>query len=535
MEASSSSKAPEHPLPSAHFFSIEYPGYVRPASVPLAITHLGGQASLDTVFKRTATKADALLELSFRPDNPFAHPVPGDVVGTSNILLKIVKRKRKAANGELVGEYTAEAAGAITKTVRFRSMVDYQYQADMSDPVAKLRVAMGNMDVDAIQQYRMPEATEDYTIPADPVLDPQLVQDSTAPSAAAPQNWAPRSNLRLFPPPLFSRQGIPQNYNFKANIASMVSTTVDEVTGEEHKRLVNRWRWKGFGPANILFADAAVPSEPPPNVAAMREQMDQALLKRVEALFEERFVWTRASIFNQFTPLEARDIHNSKVLLPLVCYVFQDGPWRDTLIRFGYDPRRDPGARVFQRLYFRNMSHPIERVSIITRREGHAAADTARDGGAGDVDRKTAHIFDGVRLTQETAAFQLCDIHDPMLREMIKSEEDVREVCDEREGWYSTDAYEQIKVVLRHKFFSLLEGHIPPQEECEALLQSHIESKAKSGRPVPPPVVGRKRPSRVGKNNMAKGALRPEDAAAARLQATLERNAKDLKALRSGK
>lgn len=125
MEASSSSlppsEAPEHPLPSAHFFSIEYPGYVRPASVPLAITHLGGQASLDTVFKRTATKADALLELSFRPDNPFAHPVPGDVVGTSNILLKIVKRKRREANGELVGEYTAEAIGSITKTVRFRS------------------------------------------------------------------------------------------------------------------------------------------------------------------------------------------------------------------------------------------------------------------------------------------------------------------------------------------------------------------------------------------------------------------------------
>jgi hypothetical protein len=39
-------------------------------------------------------------------------------------------------------------------------------------------------------------------------------------------------------------------------------------------------------------------------------------------------------------------LHSSKPLLPLVCYVFQDGPWRDTLVRFRYDPRREPEARL---------------------------------------------------------------------------------------------------------------------------------------------------------------------------------------------
>jgi hypothetical protein len=39
-------------------------------------------------------------------------------------------------------------------------------------------------------------------------------------------------------------------------------------------------------------------------------------------------------------------LHSSKVLLPMVCYVFQDGPWRDTLVRFNYDPRKDPDARL---------------------------------------------------------------------------------------------------------------------------------------------------------------------------------------------
>jgi len=69
------------------------------------------------------------------------------------------------------------------------------------------------------------------------------------------------------------------------------------------------------------------------------------------------------SLFNQFTSSETRDIvryavsHStsqpskmvscrSKILLSLVCYVFQDGPWRDTLVRLGFDPRKEVAARL---------------------------------------------------------------------------------------------------------------------------------------------------------------------------------------------
>jgi general transcription factor 3C polypeptide 5 (transcription factor C subunit 1) len=121
--------APEHPLPSTPFYSVEYPGYVLPTSVPLAIRNLGGQSSLDAAFKRAASKTEALVELNLRSGNPFAHPIPGDVVPTNNILLKVVKRKRKRSNvgphdgsvDDAIGEYTAEVVGVIPKTVRFRS------------------------------------------------------------------------------------------------------------------------------------------------------------------------------------------------------------------------------------------------------------------------------------------------------------------------------------------------------------------------------------------------------------------------------
>lgn len=56
--------------------------------------------------------------------------------------------------------------------------------------------------------------------------------------------------------------------------------------------------------------------------------------------------------------------------------------------------------------------------------------------------------------------------------------------------------------MLRHKFFSLLDGYIASEEECRTLLDAPIEKKTASR-------LGPK----YGKHNMAKGAQRPEDAA----------------------
>lgn len=120
--------APALPLPNKHFFSIEYPGYVQPTSVPKALAHLGGPGSLESAFRRgsTSSRSEPLMELSLRPEDPFAHPIPGDVVPTNNILLRVRKRKRKRVEGQEgqeghAGEYVVEAAGVIPKTVRFRS------------------------------------------------------------------------------------------------------------------------------------------------------------------------------------------------------------------------------------------------------------------------------------------------------------------------------------------------------------------------------------------------------------------------------
>lgn len=79
----------------------------------------------------------------------------------------------------------------------------------------------------------------------------------------------------------------------------MVSTSIDEETGEERKRLINRMRWKGYGPASIMFSDAQVclyhcflyssfhtsmqvPDKPPQAVEEGRALIDQKILRKLE-------------------------------------------------------------------------------------------------------------------------------------------------------------------------------------------------------------------------------------------------------------
>ena len=75
--------------------------------------------------------------------------------------------------------------------------------------------------VEVLRTYAIPEEKSDYMIPSgetaetdmdvDVNIDPQLKESPRSQSTSGPPL---KSNLRLFPPPLFSRQTIPQAYKF---------------------------------------------------------------------------------------------------------------------------------------------------------------------------------------------------------------------------------------------------------------------------------------------------------------------------------
>ena len=82
-----------------------------------------------------------------------------------------------------------------------------------------------------------------------------------------PTRHTPKLQVRAssFPPPTqcffcfaYVLRIVVRYFSFKANPMSTVTTFVDETTGEEKERLINKGRWKGFGPTSVSFAEKGV-------------------------------------------------------------------------------------------------------------------------------------------------------------------------------------------------------------------------------------------------------------------------------------
>ena len=84
----------------------------------------------------------------------------------------------------------------------------------------------------------------------------------------------------------------------------------------------------------------------------------------------------------------------------------------------------------YQRIYFRNVNHPFIRASITSRKQDQKGPEKQSTTTEATGNEPPSHVFDGMHLTQETAAYQLCDITDPMLKEMIEDENSIRDECN---------------------------------------------------------------------------------------------------------
>jgi general transcription factor 3C polypeptide 5 (transcription factor C subunit 1) len=112
-------------------------------------------------------------------------------------------------------------------------------------------------------------------------------------------------------------------------------------------------------------------------------------------------------------------------LIRRVGYYFLDGPWRSTYVKFGYDPRRDPDARRWQMLDFRQPS---------------ASGPFAERG------RSQLH--------------QLCELEDPVVKSIIERPPSV-DIPHPQFGWINQEDLHSIRNQLKLKSTESLRRVLP--------------------------------------------------------------------------
>ncbi len=80
-----------------------------------------------------------------------------------------------------------------------------------------------------------------------------------------------------------------------------------------------------------------------------RRQIKKDLVERVREKFGLRPIWSKAAL--EFaTKIPSQTL---KYIIPTFAYFAANGPWRNTWIKFGVDPRKYPPYVVFQAVDFR--------------------------------------------------------------------------------------------------------------------------------------------------------------------------------------
>ncbi|KAJ3075678.1 tau 95 subunit of transcription factor TFIIIC [Podochytrium sp. JEL0797] len=417
----SSSVAPSLPLRNWQFHVVEMPGPITSGSPDMAIAALGGMDAITRAFSQDLVP----LELRLRPEDPFSHPILGEVISTSNLLLRVSKKRKKVPSGpngtylETDYRFDTEIVGLVTKTGRFRALADFQYLVNPEDPMFKLKQSLNEFDINGISNF---EFSHDKGVQPD---------------------------LRMIPPPSFSRIEWSLGYRYQQFTESteirMPKNQGGEVIKISHKPPRN--------PMIKFRKDTLhIPTAPTPAILSLLETRfpnSPTILARIQHLFTLRPIYTFRALFNQMRDvcLKKMDVKLVPFLLPKYAYFVTFGPWQECWVRYGYDPREDREARLYQIVSMRMVKGP----KTLKRAKRSVPSRMGAMSFAEHEDDDKSHIFDGT-LFKGAARMHVCDLTDPDVTRIVESHRGIRRTCEpNRDGWYETACLENIRKIVRRK------------------------------------------------------------------------------------
>ncbi|KAL3630319.1 hypothetical protein CASFOL_023303 [Castilleja foliolosa] len=422
-------------LPSRReVFAVHYPGY--PSSTDRAVETLGD-------ILKVRTEKSNKLELHFRPEDPYSHPAFGELQPCNNYLLRISKKKVKhiQSTKNRVSEHTSadslhleQNASTSQSTKTTEHIVQPERESiSVSSEVEQINdEAQEQLSADIVARV-----SEAYHFNG--MVDYQHVLPVHADvTRKKKRNWSevePQlekvglldvnlEDLMILVPPLFSTKDIPE----KVVLKSYGELSLKKKQEKKREEVVQS-RWE----------------------------------MAVCELFEERPIWIKHSLAEH---LLARGINVANIvlrrLLLKAAYYFSNGPYLRFWIRKGYDPRKDPESRIYQRTDFR--VPPSLR----------SYCDTTQISGLKCSWEDTCSFRVFPRKCQ--LSFQLFELQDDFIQQEIKKPAS-QENCSLQTGWFSAQLIDTLRLRVAQRFLSVY-----PESGAESLLKTVSKRFEKSKR-----------------------------------------------------
>jgi general transcription factor 3C polypeptide 5 (transcription factor C subunit 1) len=205
----------------------------------------------------------------------------------------------------------------------------------------------------------------------------------------------------------------------------------------------------------IKPTDENIPTGPKPNLPpeSTLTPYVQTLIAEIRAELKKRPVITRHLLYNKLGWNRRTRLRQAAVYCG---FFFESGPWREALVAWGVDPRKDPSYRKYQTVSFTSYSKPGRS------RHGKAFDEhVAKLSQMSGKELETEHIFDGKTVSDTGSRFQFCDLTDPILANILATD-DIRPTCAHTfQGWYHVGTWAKVTVILKDKMNTILAGQQP--------------------------------------------------------------------------
>jgi len=124
----------------------------------------------------------------------------------------------------------------------------------------------------------------------------------------------------------------------------------NETTSEHNTELIRSMRQERSSQAILLtYKCDEIPMKCNDRLKLARNETVCECIARLKELFEKRPCYLKSVLLciTKFSPSTLKEA------LPHVAYYFTTGPWRSCWVRFGFDPRKDPNAKIYQMIDYR--------------------------------------------------------------------------------------------------------------------------------------------------------------------------------------
>lgn len=475
-DKSSDRVAKEYTLDIPRIPSVELPLHVsaQPASIIKAVNMCGGLKKVKEAFmgeKSKGSKDYLELYLNRTEDNSDAagnffneHPIIGKPVPfrDDSVVLKVVMPKgtlekndgniQKALSTLETKDYKVTPIAVVDNTIKFREMSDFQYRLD-NVPAAKEYVSsFGTLDWPKFKNF-VDSVPDNDTKPQENINN--LIWDRSLKS--------PDTDYQLPPPPTLSMVGFPHVYKYKKNpLAKKKSNGVSEVRGSYIKN------YQLF--VHELTENSKIPTDPhkslqndykiaqetkiyPGTKESLKfyESLEECLTI-LNALFKKRPIWIKRHLDGI---IPKRLHHTLKIALALVTYRFTMGPWRNTYIIFGCDPRSSKEYAKYQTEYFKIerklLSSPKVRKNIPKLKDIVFESNQSED-----ID--TRFRFDGKQIPWYLMLQIDLLIYEPNVAE-IYNEVEYLDKPNEVTGWFNELDLVKIRRIVKYELGCLAQGN----------------------------------------------------------------------------